>query len=751
MLSRQTVIRIMVGVTLAVVAGVVLYLSLRSSGSPPPPKPKPKPKPSTERTANNEYYSYALTVLKGGVMPSMSCVDCGPDGGSTVNGQVFSTVGDPQLDNGSPLYQIDYGPWKGQTYVDFDASSGLMCGNSWGQPSKQAEIIYNILSLSAPNPVIEDKGIYKAFVSETYYDNGNVPTYSSWQGSCTLQPPKCYGNNTMWPDWPKSTMIYVGGFMGLPYGSESNNISWGHFGETYGYTSLSQFFSGKVSGFKGILENADVVFVAAQNSDANGQTACGNAIVSLIAQLSVDNITEQTLNQAMTKAISWAYCTSDSLQGACAEPNVNYLSYPGTTMTIGYFFIDKDGTPYRGSQTLSVIDESLQVPTTYTFTNSQGQIEYLGADGGREPAYYYGSGTKPITASLTVNALSKAWKRNNYSGTPQQFMQWYRGTGLVNDIYSCSGALTMGGILNMTPQSYYNETIQKYTDNRDPTNIGSPTFTNSTKVIQDWYGEIYTNNSCSWRGLSQDLQKCPSNMCYELPDTPTYSCGCITNTDLNDIFMNKLTPVSMTNMRGGVPDSDTLGTPATGLVPSTGSLQLDYIDQVIGRTTPIGPINYLRELIGFNWVPGWGATNLPTTPGFSNSFNPPAQYSSSGFTLLGTILWVLDPNGPTSRDNAVNWSKIDINGSFLPPVLQSNNNYAGTSGNNGSIYFVSMGSQPQKGVLSGRGCNVANRFRQDCIGPSGIDRETCLQAGCCYQPNMVVLNGQPTPWCFKKI
>lgn len=746
MLSSRTVIYIIVGIVLAVLTGVILYLIFRSkspgSHCPPPPPPSPpKPQLNTERLANNEYYSYALTVLKGGVIPSMSCVKCGPDGTANVNGQIFSTIGNPQLDNGSPLYQIDYGPWKGQTYVDFDASSGLMCGNSWGQPSKQAEIIYNILSLSAPNPVIEDEGIYKAFVSETYYDNGNVPTYSSWQGSCILQPPKCYGNNDMW----SHGMIYVGGFMGLSYGSGSNNISWGHFGETYGYTSLSQFFSGKVSGFGGILENADVVFVAAQNSDTNGQTACGNAITSLIAQLSGD-INEQTLNQAIIKAITWAYCNS---QG-CAEPKVNYLSYPGTTMTIGYFFIDKNGLSHRGSQTLSVIDGSLQVPTTYTFTNSQCQVEYLGADGGREPAYYYGSGTKPITVSLTVNALSKAWRRNNPLGSPKQFMQWYRGTGLVNGIYSCYGALTMGGILNMTNQSYYKETVQKYTDNRDPTNIGSPTFTNSTKIIQDWYGEIYTNNGCSWKGLSQDLQKCPSNMCYELPDT-AIGCSCATNKDLNDIFMNKLTPVSMNNMRGGVPDSDTLGVPATGLVPSTGSLQLDYIDQVIGRTNPIGPINYLRELIGFNWVPGWEVTNSPTTPGFFNSFNPPAQYSSSGFTLLGTILWVLDPNGPKSRDKAVNWSKIDINGSFLPSALKSNNNYAGTSGNNGTRYFVSVGNQPQKGVLSGCGCNVSNKFRQDCIGPSGADRETCLQAGCCYQPNMVVVNGQPTPWCFKKI
>jgi hypothetical protein len=497
-----------------------------------------------------------------------------------------------------------------------------------------------------------------------------------------------------------------------------------------------------------MLTGVDVVFVVAQNSGVLGQDACGSAMGSLTFQLSQPNTygvinTENDLKNAIEGAITYAYKYADK---------TDYLAYPGMTMTIGYFYIGNDNKPYSGSRTMSVIDGTLQVPTTqYTFTNPGGQTEYLGAEVGREPAYYYGSGTKPITASLTVNAISKAWRYSNPNGTAEQFMSWYRGTGLINGIYSSYGAVNMSGLLQMATQSYYNETLQKYTDNRDPQNIGTPTFTTSTKTIQDWYSTIYTNDqesACSWKGLSQEQEKCNTNMCYE--GTNQGICSCITITNIGDIFMNNLTPISMINMRGGVPDADTIATSPKGLVPSTGAQQLDYIDQVIGRTTPIGPMNYSRGLVGFNWVPGWNSNNSPITPGISNGYNPPAQYSSSGFTLLGTILWILDPNGPKSKDVAVDWSKIDINKSFLPKALQNNNNYAGTSGNGGSVYFVTKGGQPQKGILPG--CNIANEFRQDCIGPGGSDAKTCLASGngCCYQPNIVVVDGKHTPWCFKK-
>ena len=152
----------------------------------------------------------------------------------------------------------------------------------------------------------------------------------------------------------------------------------------------------------------------------------------------------------------------------------------------------------------------------------------------------------------------------------------------------------------------------------------------------------------------------------------------------------------------------------------------------------------MRGLIGFNWIPGWNATG-PNTRGIYY-----AQYTSSGYTLLGTLLWVLDPNGPRRKKDAVNWSNIDINKSFLSSAVANKINFAGTSGNQGHKFFVAKGSQPQRNVLPG--CNVANKNRKDCIGPAGAEKQACLHNNsCCYQPNIVIIDDKEIPWCYKKM
>jgi len=116
-MSKKSVTIVILLFLLVGVGAIGLYLA---SHHPPAP-------PATlERVAKEPYYSYARTILEGGVIPSMSCKKCGPSPQVAWNGQMFATVGDKDKDNGSPLYQIDYGPWEGQVYVDFDASSGLM-------------------------------------------------------------------------------------------------------------------------------------------------------------------------------------------------------------------------------------------------------------------------------------------------------------------------------------------------------------------------------------------------------------------------------------------------------------------------------------------------------------------------------------------------------------------------------------------------------------------------------------------------
>lgn len=706
-----------------------------------------------ERVANNRYYSYAKTVLEGGVIPSLSCIDC--YNGEPLNGQLFTTVGNPNMDNGSPLYQIDYGPWKGQTFVDWDSSSGLMCGNSWGQPSKQAEIIYNILSLTAPNPIIQNREVYQKFVKELYYNGTNTPTWSDWQKWHVIQPPQCYSSQYFMDGG-----VYLGGFMGFQY-DFNNNINWGHYGQTYGYVSLTQFFTGTVTqNFNGILKGVDVAFVMAQNIDSQGQTALIMAFNSLLKQLTDNsnyNInTEEDLKNAISWAIIFAYCNEES----CAEygRKVPYTDLNGLMMTIGYYFIDHSNKTHQDSVTMSVINNKIVEPKKeYPFKN-----EFLGASDGREPAYYFGSGTKPITAALVTNAVCNVWFKKNKKGTADQFLKWYRGTGLDTDyIYKTYQAANMKDILNLPNQSYYSETVEKYTNFEDFKNIGNPKFTLSTNTIQNWYKIIFSNNnvSCSWRGLSQDGARCPTNQCHEILDSqgnpdpnPFSTCNCETIKNLSDIFSQNLTLIDMINMNGGIADADTVVTSSKGLVPNQSYLQLDYIDQIIGRTQSIGPINFIRELIGFNWKPGWMKTDgklYPNTYG-ADGYRLPAEYSSSGYTTLGSILWLLDPNGPKSENNAKNWTDIKINESFLSPPLQKNNNYAGTSGNEGEKYFVEKNSMPQQNVLPKCNISNSNRIDRDCIGPSGVDEKTCLKEGCCYQPSFVINNGEYIPWCFKK-
>ena len=752
MVDKKLLIKIVLVLLSITLVGIVVGIIVSNSGGD---NNKLK---TIERVANNRYYSYAKTVLEGGVIPSLSCVDCYY--GGPLNGQAFTTVGNPSMDNGSPLYQIDYGPWKGQTFVDFDSSSGLMCGNSWGQPSKQAEIIYNILSLSAPNPIIQNKQVHKKFVQDLYYTGNQPPIWNTdWQTWHTLQPPKCYKSKQYF----MNGSVYVGGFMGLSYNFASEYICWGHYGETYGYTSLSQFFPGTISQkFNGLLKGIDVAFVVAQNTDTQEQGALSDALSSLLTQLSDKQYsinTEKDLQNAIGWAINYAYTTGKQC-GSSNDP-IPCTNLNGLMMTIGYYYI-KNSTSYRGSKTMAVVNNKLVEPTKeFPFKD-----QFLGAD--REPAYYYGSGTKPITTSLVTNAICNSWFKNNKQGTAYQFLKWYRGSGLdsSDDTYKTFGAATMRDILKLGDQSYYLETIEKYTKSIDPKNIGNPAFTLSSETIQNWYKIIFSNDntiSCSWKGLSQDPQRCPTNQCYEIlnaqgnPEADPLKnpphCDCQTLTKLSDIFSLKLSPIDMLNMNGGIPDADTVLTGTKGLIPSPNALQLDYIDQLIGRTQSIGSMNFIRELIGFNWIPGWNNDSngniKPNTIGV-DGYNLPGEYSSSGFTTLGTILWVLDPLGPKSENHAKNWTDIKINESFLSSPLQKNNNYAGTSGNGGEKYFVEKNSLPQHNVLPK--CNISNskRMDRDCIGPSGADKTTCLMEDCCYQPSFMIKNGDNVPWCFKK-
>jgi hypothetical protein len=650
---------------------------------------------------------------------------------------MFAQAGDPSMDDGrSPLYQVPYPAWKGKTFVDFDVTSGLMCGNSWGPPSRQAEVLYNILSLEAPHPLVGDPEIHRELVGLLFYDGaGGVPGADAWQNSMGCTYPGCVGGAQL----PFGEgLVYVGGLMGsLPGAVSDGQIAWGHLGQTYGYVSLSQFFVGGASGFTGILAQADLAVVLATNTDmGDGQPMLTSALASFLVQArDADTYgpmgDADAVQQAASAALTWALG--------------KWGGFRGVTVTFGYFFIPGAGQPpVRGSATVTIDGGQPVVPThQFPFQGPLG-VQYLGAAGGREPAYFYGSGTKPITAALVAGALARAWKRSVYrpdtdGGVGPAFVRWYVGHGPVipeggsSQTLSTFGAATMGQVLRLPAQSYYSEAVENWTGGAA-----------ARHVLQDWLGVIYGPGACAWRGRSQRAADCPTNPCVELVPG-TYSkeqiaaCRCasppayVGAESLAATFAEELTPAALSCMQGGVPDSDTVVVPVTGLLPAADgpTSQLDFLDQATLRVRSIGPANFLRELVGLNWRPGWTGERAPRTvrspintyyPG-----GPPAQYSSTGFSLLGTLLWMFDPNGPKTPGAAKDWTAIDLNAAYLPTALAGGINFAGTSGNGGAAYFVGAGGVPQKGLLPG--CNVAAERRTDCLGPAGANASVCNGGG----------------------
>ena len=114
---------------------------------------------------------------------------------------------------------------------------------------------------------------------------------------------------------------------------------------------------------------------------------------------------------------------------------------------------------------------------------------------------------------------------------------------------------------------------------------------------------LYSSNACDYKGYTQ-FASCPSRI-SDISNTPT-NCETIGVDNFNNIFMNYVSVFDIACMRAGIPDSDTLG--------------LDTPDQKRERIHSFGPLEYLSELIGFDWWPGYAydtTTKIwnPITPG----------------------------------------------------------------------------------------------------------------------------------------
>ena len=134
-------------------------------------------------------------------------------------------------------------------FVDWDSSSGVLCGNTWGKCSDMAEIYMNILSPNADNPILGDKQLQKIFCENFINYNG-----SNWERlfNNKLRAPYCMGANiwsqdstyncgVMGPDW-----FYI-----MDYNENGYIPVYGHLGSTYGFNSGHVYFPpGKITAYK---------------------------------------------------------------------------------------------------------------------------------------------------------------------------------------------------------------------------------------------------------------------------------------------------------------------------------------------------------------------------------------------------------------------------------------------------------------------------------------------------------------------
>ena len=213
---------------------------------------------------------------------------------------------------------------------------------------------------------------------------------------------------------------------------------------------------------------------------------------------------------------------------------------------------------------------------------------------------------------------------------------------------------------------------------------------------------VYCNDTCdnlcpipldtATYGAKCESPLCPDSMCdwtryfvssprkskpnpidpNEVPFQPDKKCTCetVSPSQYQNILQN-LSIFDVAMMRGGIPDSDSIW-------------GIDTSAQLASRTSAIGPVQFVSEIIGFDWNPLWKDNSLkenyrqftrrpykprqiankslvkdttphkytPMTKSLGTSIGPknqpknpsnypPAEYSSSAYTFLGILLWLL--------------------------------------------------------------------------------------------------------------
>jgi hypothetical protein len=349
-----------------------------------------------------------------------------------------------------------------------------------------------------------------------------------------------------------------------------------------------------------------------------------------------------------------------------------------------------------------------------TFCGAYNVKSSICTDVKTEPNFYFGSGTKPVTATMVAAQLYKLWRQNNPNGDVNEFVTWYAGP---KGQRGAPPAVTYKDIYDMTKGFATSNFTQTVTRNSNTQSPGTNPIS-ITQRLQDWIfccptnglikscpgdTSLFCNNSCEklcpipldpTYGGKCESPFCPDDICQwawknkdgttalKDPDALAFrqgnycDCKVVPPSSYQDIIQN-LSIFEVSMMRSGIPDSDSIW-------------GIDTAAQLASRTHSIGPIEFVGEIIGFDWIPGWKKVNGTYTPNTlaldTSNWNEPsnypaAQYSSSAFTFLGTLLWLL-----TNTKGRKKWNQVDLN-ALLPPKLQTLLNFAGTSGNGGQKYM----------------------------------------------------------------
>ena len=352
----------------------------------------------------------------------------------------------------------------------------------------------------------------------------------------------------------------------------------------------------------------------------------------------------------------------------------------------------------------------------------------------KEPNFYFGSGTKPLTATLVASSLYKLWRNHNPHEKPEAFIEWYAGKKSKDGLRGGPDAVTYQELFELTG-GFSGSAFTESLSTKSNTQAADSSVKTYTQTLQEWLfccpregllrscpagTGLFCSNSCDKicpvpldsKTYSESCTRplCPDDMCswawcktkgvytssrdhlaYAKPnctgaevnpkdpnDTPWLqgvewcTCPTILPRDYAHI-LNNLSVYNVAMMRSGVPDSDSIWA-------------VDNAAQLASRTNPIGPVQFVAEILGFDWNPLWSdqgplTSSMDTATYGEDTVNPPAVYSSSAYTFLGILLWLLTKtNGPQE------WSTIDLN-TLLPKNLYQHINFAGTEGRDNKKFF----------------------------------------------------------------